>query len=188
MVTPVTSVTSTPSTMPPAPSPAREEEGIGPEAFRALMGSHAGAVAVITTADERGNPYGFTCTALCSLSLDPPLLLVCVSNTGRTLPVLVERGEFVVNLLHGRGRRAAEAFAGRTAERFSSVPWEAAPDSGVPLLREDSHTLARCRVDRLHPAGDHTIVIGEVVWTDASEETGPGPLLYGRRRYVAWPD
>ncbi|MFF2810334.1 flavin reductase family protein [Streptomyces sp. NPDC058000] len=193
---------------------------MGPETFRALMGSHPGAVAVITTADERGNPYGFTCTALCSLSLDPPLLLVCASNTGSTLPVLVERGEFAVNFLHSQGRRAAEAFASRTAGRFAAVPWQAAPGSGLPLLPEDSHALARCRLDRLHPAGDHTIVIGEVVWThtpphtptgasthtpavistdvsphtatgartDAAPTVGPGPLLYGRRRYVAWPD
>ncbi|MFJ9418887.1 flavin reductase family protein [Streptomyces sp. NPDC101227] len=161
---------------------------VTPEAFRALMSSHAGSVAVVTTADEAGVPYGFTCTALCSVSLDPPLLLVCASNTGSTLPVLVERGEFVVNLLHGEGRRSAEAFAGRTAGRFAAVPWQRAPVSGLPLLREDSHTLAQCRVDRLHPAGDHTIVIGEVMWTDACDPPGPGPLLYGRRRYAAWSD
>ncbi|MEU7641880.1 MULTISPECIES: flavin reductase family protein [unclassified Streptomyces] len=173
---------------------------MGPETFRALMGSHPGAVAVITTADEQGNPYGFTCTALCSLSLDPPLLLVCASNTGSTLPVLVERGEFAVNFLHSQGRRAAEAFASRTAGRFAAVPWQTAPGSDLPLLPQDSHALARCRLDRLHPAGDHTIVIGEVVWThtpphpstgaptDASPTAGPGPLLYGRRQYAAWPD
>ncbi|MGX8904142.1 flavin reductase family protein [Streptomyces netropsis] len=166
---------------------------VTPDAFRAVMGAHPGGVSVVTSADASGQPYGFACTAVCSVSLDPPMLLVCASNTGSTLPVLAARGAFVVNFLHGPGRRAAEAFASRTAGRFSRVPWEPAPATGLPALREDSHALAECRVERLVPAGDHTVVIGEVLRTEIAEDPAASggsttaPLLYGMRRYVTWP-
>ncbi|MEV8454147.1 flavin reductase family protein [Streptomyces sp. NPDC052095] len=157
------------------------------DAFRTLMGSHPGGVAVVTTSDAQGTPYGFTCTALCSLSLDPPQLLVCVGNNGSTLPVLTVRGAFTVNLLHSTGRRAAEAFAGPAAERFHRVPWQPAPVTGLPMLPQDAHATAECRVDRLVPAGDHTIVIGEVLHTlTHAPATEAAPLLYGMRRYAAW--
>ncbi|MEV6673583.1 flavin reductase family protein [Streptomyces sp. NPDC051162] len=170
----------------------QDELAVTRDAFRALMGSHPSGVAVITTADAEGTPYGFTCTALCSVSLDPPQLLVCAGNNGSTLPVLAARGAFTVNLLHGAGRRAAEAFAGPAAERFSTVPWRPAPVTGLPALTRDAHATAECRVARIVPAGDHTIVIGEVLHTQthtqshtrAAEEA---PLLYGMRRYVTWP-
>ncbi|MFJ2744438.1 flavin reductase family protein [Streptomyces sp. NPDC087440] len=159
------------------------------EDFRALMGHHPGGVAVITTADPQGTPFGFTCTALCSLSLDPPQLLVCAGNNGSTLPVLAARGAFTVNFLHGTGRRAAEAFAGPAAERFRRVPWRPAPVTGLPMLPEDAHATAECRVDRLVPAGDHTIVIGEVLHTVTHAQAAErAPLLYGRRRYATWPE
>ncbi|MFE7544487.1 flavin reductase family protein [Streptomyces platensis] len=169
-------------------TPVQDELAVTRDAFRALMSSHPSGVAVITTADAGGTPYGFTCTALCSVSLDPPQLLVCAGNNGSTLPVLAARGAFTVNLLHGAGRRAAEAFAGPAAERFCTVPWRPAPVTGLPALTEDAHATAECRVARLTPAGDHTIVIGEVLGirthTPAADEA---PLLYGMRRYATWP-
>ncbi|MEU2792398.1 flavin reductase family protein [Streptomyces sp. NPDC007100] len=169
-------------------TPVQDAPTVTRDAFRTLMGSHPSGVAVITTADVQGTPYGFTCTALCSVSLDPPQLLVCAGNNGSTLPVLAARGAFTVNLLHSAGRRAAEAFAGPAAERFSSVPWQPAPATGLPVLTQDAHTTAECRVTRLIPAGDHTMVIGEVLATQthapAAEEA---PLLYGMRRYATWP-
>lgn len=169
-------------------TPVQDDLAVTRDAFRALMGSHPSGVAVITTADAEGTPYGFTCTALCSVSLDPPQLLVCAGNNGSTLPVLAARGAFTVNLLHSAGRRAAEAFAGPAAERFRTVPWRPAPVTGLPALPEDAHATAECRVTRLTPAGDHTIVIGEVLHTQthprAAEEA---PLLYDMRRYATWP-
>ncbi|WKK25019.1 flavin reductase family protein [Streptomyces olivoreticuli] len=160
---------------------------VDPDGFRALMASHPGGVAVVTTQDGLGNPYGFACTAWCGVSLAPPLLLFCASNSGSTLPVLAEHGWFALNLLHGAGRRAAEAFATRDAGRFAKIPWHLSPDLGLPVLPEDAHTWAECRVIRLTRAGDHTIVLGEVVRTDEAPEPRPAPLLYGMRRYATWP-
>ncbi|MEV3989819.1 flavin reductase family protein [Streptomyces sp. NPDC049837] len=153
--------------------------------FRALMASHPGGVAVVTTADGDGRPYGFTCTALCSVSLDPPRLLVCAAHTGRTLPVLAARGAFVVNLLHTAGRRAAEAFAGRAADRFAQTDWRPGAATGLPVLSKDAHAVAECRVAALHPSGDHTIVVGDVLRSEV-RSGAPAPLLYGRRQYAAW--
>ncbi|MFI6683229.1 flavin reductase family protein [Streptomyces sp. NPDC050485] len=168
--------------------PVQDEHAVTRDAFLALMGSHPSGVAVITTADAQGTPYGFTCTALCSLSLDPPQLLVSAANTGSTLPVLAARGAFTVNLLHGAGRRAAEAFAGPAAERFGTVPWRPAPVTSLPMLTQDAHATAECRVTRLIPADDHTIVIGEVLHTEThTPATDAAPLLYGMRRYATWP-
>jgi flavin reductase (DIM6/NTAB) family NADH-FMN oxidoreductase RutF len=163
-----------------------DETAVAATAFRALMASHPGGVAVITTADEQGTPYGFTCTALCSVSLDPPRLLVCAAHSGRTLPVLTARGTFVVNLLHAAGRGAAEAFTSRTADRFGEVPWQPGPATGLPVLSDDAHAVAECRVAALHPSGDHTIVVGDVLRSEI-RTSAAGPLLYGRRRFAAWP-
>ncbi|MFG2262043.1 flavin reductase family protein [Streptomyces sp. NPDC048720] len=163
-----------------------DETAVAAAAFRALMASHPGGVAVITTADEQGVPYGFTCTALCSVSLDPPRLLVCAAHGGRTLPVLTGRGAFVVNLLHTAGRDAAQVFTSRTADRFGEVSWRPGPATGLPVLPDDAHAVAECRVAALHPCGDHTIVVGDVLRSDV-RTTAPAPLLYGRRRFAAWP-
>ncbi|MGW2185896.1 flavin reductase family protein [Streptomyces sp. NPDC001667] len=160
---------------------------LDPDGFRALMASHPSGVAVVTTRDGLGKPYGFACTAWCGVSLAPPLLLVCASGTGSTLPVLETHGWFAVNLLHGAGRRAAEAFATRDAGRFEKVPWHLSPGLRLPVLAQDAHTWAECRVTRLTRAGDHTVVLGEVVRTGTAPEPRPAPLLYGMRRYATWP-
>ncbi|MFD7535534.1 flavin reductase family protein [Streptomyces sp. NPDC059095] len=169
-------------------TPVRDAPAVTRDAFRALMGCHPSGVAVITTADAQGTPYGFTCTALCSLSLDPPQLLVSAANTGSTLPVLTARGGFTVNFLHGTGRPAAEAFAGPAADRFRTVAWRPGSVLGLPVLAQDAHASAECRVARLVPAGDHTIVIGEVLHTESHTPANEAaPLLYGMRRYATWP-
>jgi flavin reductase (DIM6/NTAB) family NADH-FMN oxidoreductase RutF len=167
-------------------TPVADQTAVAPAAFRALMASHPGGVAVITTADDQGVPYGFTCTALCSVSLDPPRLLVCAAHTGRTLPVLTERGAFVANLLHAAGRAAAEVFTSRTADRFGEVSWRPGPATGLPVLAEDAHAVAECQVAALHPCGDHTIVVGDVLRSEV-RTAAPAPLLYGRRRFATWP-
>lgn len=167
-------------------TPLADETALAATAFRTLMASHPGGVAVVTTADEDGVPYGFTCTALCSVSLDPPRLLVCAAHGGRTLPVLTARGAFVVNMLHADGRGAAEVFTSRTADRFGQVSWQSGPATGLPVLGDDAHAIAECRVAALYPCGDHTIVVGDVLRSEV-RTTDPAPLLYGRRRFAAWP-
>ena len=167
-------------------TPVADETALAATAFRTLMASHPGGVAVVTTADEDDVPYGFTCTALCSVSLDPPRLLVCAAHGGRTLPVLTTRGAFVVNMLHTDGRGAAEVFTSRTADRFQEVSWRSGPATGLPVLGADAHAVAECRVAAPCPCGEQTILVCDVLRNEVLAPDPP-PLLSGRRRFATWP-
>ncbi len=154
--------------------------------FRYLMAGFPTGVAVVTTIGAQGRPWGMTCSSLCSVSLDPPTLLVCLRDGSPTLDALVHRETFAVNLLHHGARRTAEAFASGAPDRFERVRWSAPADSGGPHLPGDSHVIADCRVSRTEPVNDHVVVFGEVLRV-AVVAMGR-PLLYGLRRYAEWPD
>jgi flavin reductase (DIM6/NTAB) family NADH-FMN oxidoreductase RutF len=152
--------------------------------FRALMRHFPSGVAVVTSIDGQGCPVGFTCSALCSVSFDPPVLLICVNSRSQTLLTIESRGVFAVNLLHDGGRSAAEAFASRAADRFAGLRWWDTPRWSLPALLEHAHAVAECRVLDLMPAGDHVVVLGEVIETMNEPRL---PLLYGLGGYSAWP-
>jgi flavin reductase (DIM6/NTAB) family NADH-FMN oxidoreductase RutF len=143
-------------------------------------------VTIITTLDEHDEPHGFTCSSLCALSLEPPMLLVCVDNRSRTLAHICRRGAFAVNLLRDEGRGAAEVFSSPAVDRFAQVRWKPTPRWALPFLAEDAHAVSECRMVALHRAGDHTIVIGAVTEVIASGENVV-PLLRGLRTYRRWP-
>ncbi|MGH3156092.1 MAG: flavin reductase family protein, partial [Streptosporangiaceae bacterium] len=151
--------------------------------FCGLMGSFPTGVTVVTAMTLDGIPHGLTCTAMASVSLDPPMLLACLSNHSGTLAAIGESLGFAVNILHAGGRGAAELFASRTADRFGLVAWRLSPVVAAPLLIEDALALAECQVDRMIPAGDHTVVLGRVVRVS---NTSQAPLMYGRRRFSVW--
>ncbi|HEV2377415.1 MAG TPA: flavin reductase family protein [Streptosporangiaceae bacterium] len=153
--------------------------------YRALMAGHPSGVAIVTSVGVDGQPVGLTCSSLCAVSLDPPLLLVCITNLSRTLGALQAAGMFAVNMIHRDGRLAAQAFAGEFDSRFASVRWSTTPLARLPYLPDDAHSVAECRVRSTVVAGDHTIVIGDVLTVDLRSPLPP--LIYGRRRYVAWP-
>lgn len=153
--------------------------------FRALMAGFPTGVVVVTTVDADGDPLGLTCSSLCGVSVDPPLLLVCIDNRSRTLAALVSLGLFAVNLLHQDGCDAARSFASGAPDRFDAVAWAPAQGTRLPLLPEDAHSVAECRVHRTEVAGDHTIVVGEVLTVDRI--TATPPLMYGLRQYASWP-
>ncbi|MFR9674840.1 flavin reductase family protein [Streptomyces sp. TR06-5] len=155
--------------------------------FRTMMSAFPSGVAVITAVDESGDPHGMTCTSLCSVSVTPPTLLVCLDERSGTLGALAAGGLFAVNLLHARGRTAAELFAGPVPDRFSRIGWEPSPLHGIPALTGHAHTVAECRVARSVPAADHTIVVGEVRNVLELPEAAD-PLMYGRRSYGRWTD
>lgn len=153
--------------------------------FRALMAGFPSGVVVVTTVDDAQEPQGLTVSSLCSVSMDPPLLLVCVTNHSRTLSAMRSRGHFAVNMLHQYGRNAAQAFASDVPDRFRSVPWAPSPRQKLPLLIDDAHSVAECEVRSAEVAGDHTIVVGEV--RSIERLRAEAPLLYGLREYMAWP-
>jgi flavin reductase (DIM6/NTAB) family NADH-FMN oxidoreductase RutF len=142
-------------------------------------------VAVVTTTDADGLPRGMTCSSVCSVALDPPTLLICVRHGSPTLDALLRRSAFAVNLLHEGARTTAELFASGAADRFDHVEWTSPRGGGGPHLPGDAHATADCRVSRTSVVGDHTVVFGEVF--RVSQRAAEPPLLYGLRRYAAWP-
>jgi flavin reductase (DIM6/NTAB) family NADH-FMN oxidoreductase RutF len=149
-----------------------------PELFREVFGRFATGVAVITSSGS-GGPGGMTANALCSLSLDPLLALVCFENSARTLPIVREAGHFAVNVLSSGQEHLAGVFASKLpeSEKLEGVGHRLV--DGVPVI-EGSIAWATCEIRELIGGGDHTIVIGAVL----SMGLGDGePLLWFGGRY-----
>lgn len=158
---------------------------VGAGAYRAFMSSFPTGVSVVTTVDADGRPRGMTCSSLAGVSLDPPVLSVCLTVTSRTLGALRAHGFFGVNLLGARASGIARLFADSSLSHFEHVPWEPAGDAALPRLADDTVAFAACRVRDTKAVGDHVVVFGEVLGTDCSNGT---PLLYGHRRFTVWPE
>jgi len=156
--------------------------------FRSLMAGFPTGVGIVTAYDTDGRPWGMTCSSICSVTLRPPTLLVCLRRGSPTLNAMIDRSAFALNLLHEQGRRAAELFASGDPDRFQRIRWLAEPDFAGPHLVGDAHAVADCRVSRQEQVGDHIVVFGEVYRvTIESAHDATAPLLYGRRQYAAWP-
>ncbi|MGW1677367.1 flavin reductase family protein [Saccharopolyspora sp. NPDC002376] len=156
--------------------------------FRSLMAAHPAGVAIVTTAEPHGRPWGMTCSSMCSVALQPPTLLVCLRTGSPTLAALLQVSAFAVNLLHDRAEPAAELFASGAPDRFEQVEWIREPNSGVPHLVEAARAIADCRVSGTLPVGDHVVVFGEVLQVRAPAIRSSNPLLYGMRRYWSLTD
>ncbi|MBV9337905.1 MAG: flavin reductase family protein [Solirubrobacterales bacterium] len=153
-----------------------------PELFREVFGRFATGVAVVTGAGPAG-VGGMTANALCSLSLEPLLVLVCFENEARTLPIVREAGRFGVNVLTAEQRQLAGVFASKLPEREKLVGVEHRIENGVPVI-DGSLAWASCKLSELIAGGDHTIAIGEVL----AMGLGDGePLLWYSGRYHSVP-
>ncbi|MFG2169106.1 flavin reductase family protein [Micromonospora chersina] len=152
--------------------------------FREMMAAFPTGVSVVTAISEPAGPLGMTCSALCSLSVDPPSLLVCLRAQSPTLAVVAASGAFAVNLLHAGAQPVAALFASGAPDRFDRVTWRPAPLTGSPALTDAAHTIADCVVDQIHPAGDHMIVVGMVRAVERLRDRSA--LLYGFRQYGHW--
>ena len=146
--------------------------------LRRVMGHFATGVTIITTRDVDGKPYGLTANALCSVSLDPPLLLVCVDKRAESHPAFGRSGLFAVNVLGLGHEDLSRRFAVSGGDKFVDVDHRSGV-SGLPLLDGALATI-ECRVVAVHEAGDHTIFIGEV---EHLQGDGGDPLLFFRGKY-----
>ncbi|MET8666614.1 flavin reductase family protein [Streptomyces tendae] len=153
--------------------------------FRSLMSTFPTGVAVVTTVDPDGRPWGMTCSSVTSITTDPPTLLVSLRHGSPTLAALQQCSAFGVNLLHHRGRSAAELFSSGDPDRFDRIAWRGGI-LGSPHLLDDAHAVADCRVDRTLSVGDHVVVFGEVLRIERHQPATPRPLLYGLRQYRSW--
>ena len=143
--------------------------------FRDVVGTFPTGVTVVTAP----GPAGLTTNAFSSVSLDPPLVLVCFDNTSRTLPAVRECRRFAVNVLRAGQEDLATLFASKAVaeEKFASVTHTV--EHGVPVL-DDALAWMACEVVDLVDAGDHTIGIGRV---NALEAFEGDPLLFVRGAY-----
>jgi len=147
-----------------------------PELFREVFGRFATGVAVVTSSGTAGSG-GMTANAICSLSLDPLLALVCFENRARTLPIVREAGRFAVNLLAASQERLAGVFASKLpeAEKLDGVPHTVR--DGVPVL-DGVLAWATCELQELIAGGDHTIAIGRVRSLGLATAQDAQPLLW----------
>lgn len=143
-------------------------------AFRDALGRFPTGVAVVTASGPQG-PAGLTTNAFASLSLDPPLVLVCFDRGSRTLAVVRASGRFAVNLLRAGQEDLARLFAGKAPhpEKFAAVTHTG--DRGVPVL-DGALAWVVCELRDLHPGGDHEIGIGAV--TALGHDPAGEPLVF----------
>jgi flavin reductase (DIM6/NTAB) family NADH-FMN oxidoreductase RutF len=157
---------------------------VTPDEFRAALGRFSSGVTVITVETPTGDVHGMTASSFCSVSLRPPLVLVCVDHLAETYLHVQERGRFGVSILKEEQEALSEFFADpernpdaarRLDIRYSQMK------SGMPIV---ANTLANldCTVVEAHAAGDHTIFVAEVKEVSVAEGL---PLLYFRGRYGA---
>ena len=156
--------------------------------FRSTVGAFATGVTVVTTRGEE-HAYGMTANAFSSVSLDPPLILVCVISPSEGAEHITRNGVFAVNILTSEQEPLSRYFASRDRPRgqdaFAEVPHRVAA-SGSPIL-DGSAAFLDCRLHTTHEAGDHLIFIGEVLELEVAD--GHEPLLFhgGGYRLLAQP-
>jgi flavin reductase (DIM6/NTAB) family NADH-FMN oxidoreductase RutF len=159
---------------------ARAASPVDQARFRAVMGSFCTGLTVVTGFGRDGDPVGFTCQAFASLSLDPPLVMICPARSSTTWPLLRASGRLCVNVLRSDQQQLSHRFATWPTGRFEGVDWHLTP-RGVPRL---GNCLASvdCEVVNEYDGGDHTIVVAAV--TGLHDNEGD-PLLFFRGGYSA---
>lgn len=157
---------------------------VGRQSFFEIMASFPSGVAIVTTADGAGTPYGLTTTAVASVSADPPTLVVCVDLGARTLPILRERRSFVVNFMREGRSELCRLFASKADDKFARVAYRRS-DAGLPLLEHDALAWAGCETERELVVGDHVLLIAHVV-EGGILGSGLAPLMYYRRSWGVW--
>ncbi|MCS0501210.1 flavin reductase [Ancylobacter mangrovi] len=168
------------------PAPALAD--LDARSFRNGMARLAAAVNIITTIRD-GEPYGFTASAVCSVTDTPPTLLVCVNRTNRTHPVIAASRILCVNTLSGPHEELSMAFAGGAstasmAERFRHGEWTTLA-TGAPVLA-DAAVAFDCRVKAFHEVGTHDVLICEVLALhegSSGEGAAAQGLVYFDRRF-----
>ena len=152
---------------------------VSPDLFRKVAGCFATGVTVVTTEDREGVPYGLTVNSFTSVSLDPPLVLICLDNGLTGLDIFLESGRFAVNILTQKQQDISNHFASRGTDR-SQGPY-APGETGVPVVT-GSMAWFECETVHKYAGGDHVILVGEVQAARLGDSDAE-PLLFYRGRY-----
>ena len=163
-----------------AEMPTEPQSDTDRRALRDAFGCFATGVTVVTTREEDGTPRGFTANSFTSVSLDPPLLLVCVAKSALSCPVFTGAPHFAINILSEDQKDLSGLFASRAADKFERSTWRAGV-AGMPVF-DASLAHFVCSREKIVDAGDHIILLGRVI----GHATEPGqPLGYFRGTYFS---
>jgi flavin reductase ActVB len=150
--------------------------------FKRALASFPSGVTIVTTADQDGRWWGFTATSFCSVSVDPPLVLVCLAKSAECHGIFSEARRWVIHIINPDHADLAIRFATRGADKFAGAGF-AADDHGLPVLDQACVTLT-CESYSLFPAGDHTVLIGRVERTRIGTDL---PAVYFRQDFHTLP-
>ena len=151
--------------------------GVDPDAFKAALGRWASGITVVTAAGPDG-PVGLTVSAFSSLSLHPPLVLVCIGHASWTHDLVTQAPGFGVHILATDQEEVSNTFAFSREDRFKDLPGEGG-HHGVPML-EGAHARLVCERHQVVEAGDHSVLIGRVLQADV---TDGDPLMWWKGGY-----
>ena len=146
--------------------------------FRSAMSRFASGVTVVTTKDSAGKRHGITVSAFCSVSLDPPLVLICIEKTTGSHHAFEQSGRFTVNILSSDAANISEHFASLLDDKFDGINF-AVDEHGIPILN-DSMCALQCSLFKSLDGGDHSIFLGEVEHVIVRDAK---PLIYFRGSY-----
>jgi flavin reductase (DIM6/NTAB) family NADH-FMN oxidoreductase RutF len=152
---------------------------LDPGSLRRCLGSFVTGVTIVTTIGKDGAPQGFTANSFTSVSLDPPLVLVCLAKNAKCFGDFMAAESFAINILSDDQRDTSNRFAKKGDNKFEGVDWKEGI-TGSPQLSDSLATLD-CAVHDRHDAGDHVILLGEVKALNAMPRQ---PLVYAQGSYV----
>ncbi|KKK36889.1 oxygenase [Mesobacillus campisalis] len=151
--------------------------------FKEIMGSYPTGVTVLTTLDEHNKPVGLTVNSFASVSIDPLMVLWCIDKKAGSCEVFKKADKFSVNILAGNQQEVCWTFASKSEQdRFSKQPWVLS-ENNLPLIKDVFASL-ECRKVQQIDAGDHYILVGEVIDLDKNDQE---PMLYFRRKVGSVP-
>ncbi|MFC5591846.1 flavin reductase family protein [Sporosarcina soli] len=154
------------------------------ELFKQIMGNYPTGVTIVTTTDENGKPVGLTVNSFASVSLDPLMLLWSIDHRVSSLKAFTEGGKFAVHVLAGEQQELCKTFASKVEDRFSGCDWSLS-ENGLPIL-DGAFGVFECKTFKAIEAGDHTVLIGEVIDLQVTPEKDP--MLYHRRVFGPIPE
>jgi 3-hydroxy-9,10-secoandrosta-1,3,5(10)-triene-9,17-dione monooxygenase reductase component len=160
------------------PDPSRPDPVVAPEHYRTTLGHFCTGVTIVTAAGGDG-PAGLTCQSFTALSLDPPLVLICPGKSSTSWPKIEAAGAFCINVLAQDQEELCRGFATPGRDKFAGVGWTPGPSTGSPVIT-GALAWIECRLETIHDAGDHVIVVGRVL--DLAAHDGR-PLLFFRGGY-----
>lgn len=146
--------------------------------FRRACGRFPTGVAIASVMDATGAPHGLTVSSFTSVSLEPPLVLICLGHAVTMIEIFRAATHFAINVLSEQQQDLSERFARKGHDRFTGVPWHRG-QAGVPLI-EGVLAAIECEVHQRFLSGDHDILVGRVL---RAEVTEGAPLLHFSGRY-----